>query len=363
MVHSAIAQQCLNKVTVQGGVQQFDCTTVTITPEGNVTYATFCNGIGPYWVGLVSESSFLFTFNPPVSGVILDFDGFDNGDNIGLGHEEAFIEVDGVPYFNPNPGIPSTCQNFPIIVAPSGNLMAPFCNTPFACHAAGEDIIITQPITTLRVGDIFVGGDALGGVTFSLHFCCDACFVDAGSLAGQPIFNCPNVPAMVSPAINPFLPSGNMLQYILFSDPSDTLGSILSISNTPSFAFNPATMQTGTTYYIAAIAGENLGGSVNLSGDCLDFSNAIEVTWRPYPTVEFTVDNPDLCPGDCVTITATFTGTPPFTLNYQSSITGPIVKVFQDYVETFEVCAPLNMPAGSFMLQATSLKDAFCTCN
>jgi len=47
------------------------------------------------------------------------------------------------------------------------------------------------------------------------------------------------------------LESGDILQYVLFTDPNDTLGSILVQSNSPSIAFNPATMQQGVTYYMA----------------------------------------------------------------------------------------------------------------
>ncbi|MEZ4933989.1 MAG: hypothetical protein R2788_17930 [Saprospiraceae bacterium] len=47
------------------------------------------------------------------------------------------------------------------------------------------------------------------------------------------------------------LDSDDLLQYILFSDLADTLGSILVTSNTPTIAFNLATMQTGVTYYLA----------------------------------------------------------------------------------------------------------------
>ncbi|MEZ4933998.1 MAG: hypothetical protein R2788_17975 [Saprospiraceae bacterium] len=33
-------------------------------------------------------------------------------------------------------------------------------------------------------------------------------------------------------------------------------------------------MQTGVTYYLATIAGDNLNGNVNLTDDCLSISNA-----------------------------------------------------------------------------------------
>ncbi|MFN0215810.1 MAG: hypothetical protein ACKVT2_16245 [Saprospiraceae bacterium] len=119
------------------------------------------------------------------------------------------------------------------------------------------------------------------------------------------------------------------MQYILFSDPGDTLGSIVSISNTPSFFFDPSVMQEGVTYYIAAIAGQEINGDVDLSDRCLDVSNAaVPVTWRPKPSVSFSIDNPDVCNGDCVNVLLEFTGDPPFSLTYATPFTGQTIKTF-----------------------------------
>ena len=118
----------------------------------------------------------------------------------------------------------------------------------------------------------------------------------------------------------------------------------------------------GVTYYIAAIAGNNVGGNVDLTDICLDISNAIPVTWQPLPTVIFTVANPDVCAGGCTVITATFTGTAPFTLTYSTPGTGPVTQIFSGNTGTFQVCAPAGSLPGSFTLQATGLVDAWCTC-
>lgn len=95
---------------------------------------------------------------------------------------------------------------------------------------------------------------------------------------------CINQPATL-PHLGDEVPDGNdLLQFILFSDPTDTLGSIIAISNTPTFTFNPATMQTGVTYYVAAIAGNNVGGNVDFNDPCFDISdNAAGLIWYPLP--------------------------------------------------------------------------------
>jgi hypothetical protein len=122
-------------------------------------------------------------------------------------------------------------------------------------------------------------------------------------------------------------------------------------------------MQTGVTYYLATLAGDNLNGNVDLNDPCLDISNiAAQVIWREKPTVAFTVANPNVCAGACTSVTATFTGVPPFNLTYTTP-NGTFTQTFSSNTSTFQVCTPINAAAGSFQLVATSLVDAWCSCN
>lgn len=162
---------------------------------------------------------------------------------------------------------------------------------------------------------------------------------------------------------NAVLDANDILRYILFSDLNDTLGSIIVQSSTATIAFNPATMQPGVTYYLATLTGDNLNGNVDLIDPCIDISNtAAQVTWRERPTVTFTVANPDLCAGECLTVTATFTGTPPVSLTYTTPF-GSSAQSFGGSTGTFQVCAPTGTPPGTLTVQATALTDAWCTCN
>jgi hypothetical protein len=152
------------------------------------------------------------------------------------------------------------------------------------------------------------------------------------------------------------------LRYILFSDPGDTLGSIIVQSSSATIAFNPATMQTGIPYYLATLAGNNQGGNVDINDPCLDISNtAAQVIWRPTPAVSFSIANPDVCPGECRTVTATFTGTPPFILAYTTP-EGNFTQTVAGNTGSFQVCVPTGTPPGALTVQATSLTDAWCTC-
>ena len=161
---------------------------------------------------------------------------------------------------------------------------------------------------------------------------------------------------------NAVLGSGDILRYILFSNLSDTVGSIIVQSSSATIPFNSSSMQTGVPYYLATIAGDNLNGNVDLSDPCLDISNvAAQVIWRPRPTVSFSTGNTNLCAGDCRTVTATFTGTPPFNLTYTTPA-GTVTQVFTVNTGSFQVCAPAGAAAGVLGVQATNLTDAWCTC-
>jgi hypothetical protein len=189
------------------------------------------------------------------------------------------------------------------------------------------------------------------------------CITKAGEVSSTNNILCPNENFSFGNSGSELDPD-DALQFILFSDLLDTLGSILLTSSSSVFTFSDPPLTTGVTYYVAAIAGNGLpDGNVDLTDPCLDISNAIETIWNPYPSVMFSVANPDVCAGNCTDVTATFTGTPPFTLSYTTSGNPPTNLLFTGNTGTFQVCVDADAPAGNLVLQATSLVDAYCTCN
>jgi hypothetical protein len=308
------------------------------------------------------NGGYIFTFSPPVTGVSLAFAVIGNNEFNVVGHEEVSLLINGAPYAFPDNGSPN-CDDYQAIVTPGGNLRCPNCGDPIGCSAGCVDVNIYEAINSITVSDTQFDAGGVG-CTFSISFCCvRPCLVDAGVLTTQALELCPGFPASVPNATGTSLPTGSLLQYVLFSDPNDTLGSILLTSNTPDFLFNPAIMQEGVTYYIAAVAGGNNGGNVDLNDACLDFSNAIEVIWRPKITVAFSLDNPSVCSGECTSVTVTFTGDPPFSLTYTTGTGSTSIAEFTDNIGIIEVCAPFNAPAGSLFVQAIKLVDAHCVCN
>ncbi len=189
------------------------------------------------------------------------------------------------------------------------------------------------------------------------------CTTFAGTVNNQTFNIC--VPGIVTVPYNnnATLDGNDILRYILFSNTNDTLGSIIVQSSSATITFNPATMQTNVTYYLATLAGDNLNGNVDLNDPCLDISNiAAQVTWRDKPSVVFSVANPNVCAGGCTMVTANFTGVPPFNLTYTIPGSAPQTQVFASNTGTFQVCVPGNAAPGSFQIAATSLTDAWCGC-
>jgi hypothetical protein len=346
--------QCTRQVFHSSGTISVGCTNVTVTSDGSTGVLDFCDET-PYWAGIGSSSgSYTFTFSPPVSSVSLGLTAINNQPAF-QSEEEVRFEINGVPYPIMIPGTPGACYT-PAIITPTGAVSAVSGEV-----GAWGNMDINTTISTLKVEDVIFAG-VPNGVIFSLFICSSCCETNAGLISASPLNLCPGSNATIPPAFQTFLESNDLLQYILFSNPADTLGSIIATSTIPSFTFNSTTMQTGVTYYIAAIAGNNLNGNVDLSDPCLDFSNAVQVVWRPLPTVTFSAANPNVCAGACTIVTVSFTGTAPFTLTYTTPTSGTVTQVFTSNTGSFQVCAPAGAAAGALGVQATNLTDAWCTC-
>jgi hypothetical protein len=193
------------------------------------------------------------------------------------------------------------------------------------------------------------------------------CSTSAGTIAPQSLTNyCENETITVPYNGNASLDNNDLLQYILFSDPTDTAGSIVAVGNTPSFAFAPP-MQTGIVYYMATMAGNNLNGDVDINDPCLDFSNANPIVWRLLPTIVLTAANPDVCGIDgCTNLTATMVGTPPFLFIYEVQINGVTIGNSttvnaNSNPHIFTVCMPPGVSIGQVQVVVCSLTDFYCT--
>ncbi|MBK9336892.1 MAG: hypothetical protein IPM98_10010 [Lewinellaceae bacterium] len=196
--------------------------------------------------------------------------------------------------------------------------------------------------------------------------CISGCTSDAGELAqGGPFNTCVNSILNIPAATQTVVEAGDLLQYVLFSNPADTAGSIVAVSNTPAFSFAPP-MQPAVTYYVAAVVGNDLNGNVDLNDPCLDFSNALEVVWQPLPTVQLATPNSDVCAGGCRTLDVVLTGTGPFVVTGNLLSGGNVIGTFSETLGgntgTLILCVPGGIQPGSVTVQTTALTDAWCIC-
>ncbi|MCB9339573.1 MAG: hypothetical protein H6577_15700 [Lewinellaceae bacterium] len=353
-VGTALSQCDYIKISHLSGTQTVGCVDVTVTSDSPAFFSLAC-GYSPYGIGLTGDGSFTFSFSPAVPEVKVALAVLNGGPG---GTEELSFEVNGVFYPVTQPGQDDGCYS-PAILSGTGTII----KGPGAGNASSwSDVIIDGPINTLKIQNTWLSGSP-NGVVVEVHLCCPGCETDAGEISSADTVLCTNETLDITSTGSDLEPD-DALEYILFSDLSDTLGSIVLTSSSPSFSFSDPPLQTGVTYYVAAIAGNELpGGGVDVTDPCLDISNVISVVWNPLPTVEFAVANPDVCQGGCTDVVVTLTGTPPFTLTYDTPGNTGQTASFPGLTGTLQVCVPGNTAPGSFSLQAVSLADGNCTCN
>ena len=355
--HPTAGQCDYVQVTHLVGTESVGCVDVLVTSDGSIGPVVWAPCFyGPYGIGLAATGSYTFTFSEPVTSVILDVSPLDNQS---IGAEEMAIELNGGFYALTDPGVPDGCYG-PVMITQSGTLMG-----LTGSNGSTLGVTIDEDISTLKITDTWLFGTPYG-ISVNVFVCCLICHTDAGEIDAPPISLCHTDIATVPPPAGTFLEADDVLEYILFSDLADTLGSIVQISNTPVFTFDPATMQTGVPYYIAALAGNDLNGNVDLDDYCKDFSNLVEVIWHPDPSVEFYLLETDVCQNRCYDVEINFIGTAPFhligELTYSDNTTTAIDQIYNGVYEFYTLCLSANTPAGGLVLQATSLTDEYCTC-
>lgn len=197
---------------------------------------------------------------------------------------------------------------------------------------------------------------------------CD-CTSESGSFAGPPLLTaCSLDPIPLQHNGNQLLDSDDDLVFVVYtynySNYPDVSYDILHTYTEPIATFVPAFMEIGEYYYIMAVAANGLPGAVDFTEPCADFSNDIVIIWSESPTVSFSGD-PIICGnGSCQTVSATFTGSPPFSLTYQVTASGnsqTFTQTFNSLTGSFQVCAPAGYN-GPLTVNATNLVDGNCTC-
>lgn len=145
------------------------------------------------------------------------------------------------------------------------------------------------------------------------------CTTDAGSMNTTPISLCGTGQQTAVHNIGGYVNDGNdTLQYVLHTNNTAALGTQIQIGSTPGFSFDPNTMTYGTTYYISAISGDDLGGGVvDQTDPCFAVTAGTPVVWNEVPTADFTGDTA-ICNGQSTQLTFVLTGVSPFSVTFNN---------------------------------------------
>ncbi len=198
---------------------------------------------------------------------------------------------------------------------------------------------------------------------------CD-CTSESGSFFGPPLLTaCSLDPIPLQHNGDQLLDGDDDLVFAVgfydYSAEPDVQYNILYTYTDPIATFIPGIMQTGVMYFIFAVAANALPGTVDFTDPCADFTRIYRrVRWSESPTVSFS-GAPIICGnGSCQTISATFTGSSPFSLTYQVTAGGntqTFTQTFNSLSGSFQVCAPAGY-SGPLTVNATNLVDGNCTC-
>lgn len=146
------------------------------------------------------------------------------------------------------------------------------------------------------------------------------CATSAGNLTAITSLFCENDFAVVTHNGNQVLDGDDLLEFVLHDGNSTTLGNIIAVSGTPSFAFDQTLMSYYTPYYITAVAGNNNGsGQVLLTDPCLSTSNGIPVQFFPLPTGMLFGDT-TICTGSTTNLTFSLPATGLYDVTYSDGV-------------------------------------------
>ncbi len=145
------------------------------------------------------------------------------------------------------------------------------------------------------VGDTFISQPMVNGSSFNFVFedangCslgilsgtanCN-CLTNAGTMAGQPISICGNGEITAQHLGNAKLDANDILTFILHDGTATTVGQIISENISGQFSFQNG-MNFGQTYFVAAVAANNLNGFSDPNDPCRSVSAGQAVEWiRP----------------------------------------------------------------------------------
>jgi len=220
-------------------------------------------------------------------------------------------------------------QPAPVSVFLSGSSGTTFnwtnSNTAIGLAAAGSGNIIfpvpnvsatqTATITITPVRGACTGEPVTFQITVE-----KCCATDAGSLDTAAIAVCGPKMVGVPHAGNQNLEPNDTIRYILYTNPSNPLGSVIQYSDSLFFPFLPDTMHFDSVYYAAVIAGNHLpNDSIDAADPCLSIFKGPKIIWWKKPSIAVNSPPDAVCRDGCVEVLFDLEGQPPFEFTWQVS--------------------------------------------
>ena len=194
-----------------------------------------------------------------------------------------------------------------------------------------------------------------GPVNGVVSFC--SCFTEAGTMNLTPLQACSGETITATHNGNEFLEVEDTLVFILHSLPGTPIGTIYATSASPVFGMLPG-MNFETTYYISAVAGNIINGSIDLLDSCLSVSQGTPVVFHALPDANI-IGGGNICSHDCTDVPVNLTGQSPFTLNYTINGTPYSQTNINTNPWIFNLCpADLNIGTGNIVLDIVDITDA-----
>ena len=208
-------------------------------------------------------------------------------------------------------------------------------------------ILSDTPLEVILEDFGYCGGDTLSGT----QFC--PILTNAGTMNPDTLRLCGNELVEVTPASGPSLDGNDTLLYAFHDGSGTALGTIFDWNDAPEFIFSTI-LDFDQTYFISAVAGNELNGSIDLNDPFLSVSAGTPVEFYELPSGEISGDF-ITCPYDTVFIPVDLSGAMPQTITY--SVADQNYTVFADTPQLF-----LEI-ADSGMVNLISTNSAFCTGN
>jgi len=194
--------------------------------------------------------------------------------------EELKVQVDSVPCFNSG-------TNFRVYTFISGGEPA-----TYKVNGTGQaNPYFTSGFLPNKYNYSFEISDLSGCPSVFISGTKDCnCTTNAGTLLDSYSVNCTNLSATVTPVNAPQIGFGNVLNYLVYTNTSNPIGSVVLKSTTAEIALQTP-LVSGMEYYVSAAVGEDMGnGLVDLTDTCLSLSNGVKVRFPGNTTVELSGD-------------------------------------------------------------------------